>query len=107
MLKRGVLVVKGVLPPSEASEILSDLEAYMRANGEDPSDPGKTFYEVYWSRAQFRARSHPNLLSAQRALLGLWAARPDLDQAVDLSRPLMYIDRFRMRKPGVRGSVPC
>ena len=25
---------------------------YMEQNGEDPHDNGKTFYEVYWSKAQ-------------------------------------------------------
>ena len=40
------------------------------------------------------------MIAVHRALLQLWSLDPDTDSAVDLRQPLMYIDRFRMRKPG-------
>ncbi len=100
MRKRGVLVVKNVFAPWEVSEILSELKNYMKKNGEDPESEEQTFYEIYWSKAQFRARSHQNMLQVQRALLDMWAKDSMLDEAVDLGQLLMYVDRFRMRKPG-------
>ena len=67
----------------------------------------QSVYEIYWSKSQMRARTHPNMYVVMKALLGLWHALPE-DQNVDiaeesglnLSQPLMYVDRLRMRPPG-------
>ncbi|TRY78133.1 hypothetical protein TCAL_15298 [Tigriopus californicus] len=98
--KRGVIIVRNLLDQSTAKEILSDLKEYMRDNGEDPDDPQAIFFEIYWSKAQIRARQHANMVQIQKLLLSLWNRNPDMDGTVDLSKPSMYLDRFRMRKPG-------
>ncbi|KAH9845410.1 Isopenicillin N synthase-like, partial [Teratosphaeria destructans] len=56
-------------------------------------------YELYWSPAQVRARSHPNLLAAQRFLLSFWHSR-DPDARLSTRHPVVYADRLRMRAPG-------
>jgi len=47
-----------------------------------------------------KARQHPNLVATQKALLSLWHRRKESDVEVDLSKPLMYVDRLRIRPPG-------
>ena len=78
----------------------------------------QTFNETYgidfsWTKPQVQARSHPNLLAAIVWLNNLYHAQvPDAGKSekneqlantmkgVDLSTPLTYADRFRIRKPG-------
>jgi hypothetical protein len=50
--KRGILIVRSVLSQEEAINYLCQLTDYMEANNEDPKKIGKTFFEVYWSKAQ-------------------------------------------------------
>ncbi len=45
-----------------------------------------------------KARQHPNLVAVQKALLDLWHSNGMND--VDLTKPLMYVDRLRIRPPG-------
>ena len=60
----------------------------------------QTVYEIYWSKPQMRARQHPNMFAVQKALLGLWHKSEDKEVEVDLEKPVMYIDRLRIRPPG-------
>ena len=66
-------------------------------------------YEIYWSKSQMRARTHPNMHAVMKALLGLWHSLPEEDaesakiaeeSGLNLTQPLMYVDRLRMRPPG-------
>ena len=41
-----------MLSKEVANQYHRSLVDYMEQNGEDPHDNGKTFYEVYWSKAQ-------------------------------------------------------
>ena len=41
-----------MLSKEEAASFYDQLTDYMENNGEDPKAVGKTFYEVYWSKAQ-------------------------------------------------------
>ena len=58
---------------------------------------------VSWTKSQVRARSHPNVLSATLWLNNMYHSKSGekLDD-VDLQTPLMYADRFRIRRPGVQ-----
>ena len=60
----------------------------------------QTVYEIYWSKSQMRARQHANMYTVQKALLGLWHQSDDNEVDVDLQKPLMYVDRLRIRQPG-------
>lgn len=59
----------------------------------------KQAYEIYWSKAQVQARSHPNVLATQKALMSkLYHAEPSVP--LSLKSPVSYADRLRIRKPG-------
>ena len=98
--RAGVGVVRGVVDEREARGLKDDVRAYIAANPHTkafpPDDP--QVWEVYWSAAQVRARSHPNLLATQRFLMGFW--RADEDALISVDHPVSYADRLRLRQPG-------
>ena len=121
--KRGVLIVRGVIPAKEIEEMMSELVKYMYENKAFPKGgingtqvrklfigiTGKktqslvvqSVYEVYWSKSQMRARQHPNLHAVMLAMLDLWHVSGDKESVdVDLKKPAMYVDRLRIRPPG-------
>ena len=54
-----------------------------------------------WTRPQVQARAHPNVLKASAWLNNLYHAKSgNTLEGVDLSVPLTYADRFRIRHPG-------
>ncbi|KAG6825658.1 hypothetical protein H0H93_000425, partial [Arthromyces matolae] len=63
----------------------------------------KQFFMLYWTKPQIEARSHPNMLKASAWLNNLYHAKKSdqPSQGVDLSTPLTYADRFRIRRPGL------
>ncbi|KAI2465361.1 DUF1479-domain-containing protein [Annulohypoxylon bovei var. microspora] len=99
--KRGVAVIRGVVPEDEARSFKDEIEEYVRQNPQTKAFPqdNPQVYELYWSAPQLRARAHPNLLRAQAALMKLWHMS-DPDSAISMSQPLAYADRVRIRQPG-------
>ncbi|KAK8875275.1 DUF1479 domain protein [Apiospora arundinis] len=100
--KRGVAVVKGVIPRDEARAYKSEIEEYVRQNPSTrafpPEDP--QVYELYWSSPQVKVRAHPNFLKAQTLLMQhLWHSSSDT-ALISTSQPLAYADRLRIRQPG-------
>ncbi|CAO1638280.1 unnamed protein product [Sympodiomycopsis kandeliae] len=102
--KRGVVVIKNVIPEEQVLQWKSDIQAYaLRNNARGFPESNPQVYELYWSKAQVLARSNPNLLNASQAILSLWQqSSSDLnpDSMADLSQPLTYADRLRIRQPG-------
>ena len=88
-----IRLVKG-WPPSPVSRFPKLTPAYVGS----PADK-MVFYEIYNSKAQIAARTHPALVSVQRALCELWHAS-DPTTPVSLTTPLTYFDRLRIRNPG-------
>ena len=88
------------MPQDEALEMKESLKAYIRANPQTKAFPADNpqVYELYWSRSQIKARSHPNLLKAQRFLLSFWHSKDP--NALVSTEPIVYADRLRMRQPG-------
>ncbi|KAI1170604.1 DUF1479 domain protein [Nemania sp. FL0916] len=99
--KRGVAVIRGVIPEDEARGYKSEIEDYVKLNPSTKAFPqgNPQVYELYWSRPQLRARSHPNLLLTQQSLMSIWHA-PSPSASISLSQPLTYADRLRIRQPG-------
>ncbi|KAI1812500.1 DUF1479 domain protein [Poronia punctata] len=99
--KRGVAVVRNVIPESEARSYKNDIEEYLRLNPSTKAFPqvNPQVFELYWSSPQIRARAHPNLLKAQNRLMNIWESS-NPDSAVSLSQTLSYADRLRIRQPG-------
>ncbi|GAP90875.2 putative duf1479 domain protein [Rosellinia necatrix] len=99
--KRGVAVIRGVIPEGEARAYKSEIEDYVQQNPWTKGFPqtNPQVYELYWSAPQIRARAHPNLLKAQSKLMSLWQSS-DPESAISLSQNLAYADRVRIRQPG-------
>ncbi|KAJ6093520.1 hypothetical protein N7486_008809 [Penicillium sp. IBT 16267x] len=102
--KRGVAIIRGVVPEAEARGYKEEIEAYARANPATkafpPNDP--QVYELYWSHPQVRARSHANMLETQRFLMSFWHSS-ESDAMISPVHPVTYADRLRIRQPGDAG----
>jgi len=98
--KRGSVVIRDVVDDAEALGWKKQVLEYVRENPQVKGFPAdnKQVFELYWSRPQVLARSHPNLLKTSQALLSLFNSEPN-DQ-VSLSTPVSYADRLRIRLPG-------
>jgi len=98
--KRGVAIIRNVIPLSEALEWKEDLRRYIADNPHTKAFPtdNPQVYELYWSATQMRVRLHPNMLSTQRFLMSFWH-HPD-ETPISLQHPTAYADRLRMRQPG-------
>ncbi|KAI6791528.1 DUF1479-domain-containing protein [Hortaea werneckii] len=99
--KRGVAVVRNVIPQQEALDLKQELRGYIAANPQTKAFPPENpqVYELYWSPAQIKARAHPNLIKAQRFLMEFWHSN-DPNALISSSHPTTYADRLRMRLPG-------
>lgn len=99
--KRGVAVIRNVIPEQEALDLKQELREYIAANPQTKAFPPENpqVYELYWSPTQIKARSHPNLIKAQRFLMEFWHSK-DPNALVSGSHPTIYADRLRMRLPG-------
>lgn len=95
----GTAVVQGVVPRYEAEAWLQQVQAYVAANPQVRGFPAddKQVFEIYWSKPQLAARSHPRALAAQRALLSLFSVPPSAEVSLT---PISYADRLRVRHPG-------
>ncbi|KAK9462053.1 uncharacterized protein V1516DRAFT_711491 [Lipomyces oligophaga] len=94
--KRGIVVIKNVIPPDEAGRLLEDTE---RICGE----PGP-IHDIFWSKPQLQARSHPNMLRVQSALMSLWrSSKPNI--MISTNHPVTYADRIWHDKTAVCNSL--
>jgi hypothetical protein len=99
--KRGCVVVRNVYDQTEARSYKEDIESYIKQNREVITgfpEQNPQVFELYWSRAQVKARSHKNFTKTTMALNHLWHATDDT--VIDLSKNLVYCDRLRIRSPG-------
>ncbi|KAI5310906.1 hypothetical protein KEM55_002373 [Ascosphaera atra] len=99
---RGTVVIRGVLPKSEALDLKQEAREYIAANQSKvkafPAD-SPAVYELYWTPSQVKARAHPRMLQTQLGLQKLWhSSNPDTE--ISTSYPVTYADRFRIRNPG-------
>ncbi|KIK58621.1 hypothetical protein GYMLUDRAFT_45222 [Collybiopsis luxurians FD-317 M1] len=98
----GVVVVTGAVPKEEALSWKQSILDYVNLNrdrvrGFPAEDP--QIFELYNTKAQTLARTHPNILNTQKSLLGLWHTS-DPRTEISLDTPISYFDRLRIRKPG-------
>lgn len=101
--KRGAAVIRGVIPEDEARSYKFEIEEYVHRNPHTRGFPAHNpqVIELYWSAPQMKARTHPNLLATQTALMTkLWHVGSDPTAPISLRVPLSYADRLRIRQPG-------
>ncbi|PGH13102.1 hypothetical protein AJ80_06474 [Polytolypa hystricis UAMH7299] len=99
--KRGVAVIRGVVPSDIARSYKGEIEAYIKANPSTKAFPENDpqVFELYWSKPQISARSHPNVIATQRFLMNFWHTNSN-DALISPTHPLTYADRLRIRQPG-------
>jgi Protein of unknown function (DUF1479) len=99
-LKRGVAVIRNVVDTNTALGWKSQIRDYVAKNPHTKAFPANNpqVFELYWSAAQLRARSHPNLQDTERFLMSFWTASPE--SPISLRHPVTYADRLRIRQPG-------
>lgn len=99
--KRGVAVIRNVIPQQEVLDMKEELRGYIKANPHTKAFPPENpqVYELYWSPSQIKARAHPNLIESQKFLMSFWHSG-DPNALISSSHPTMYADRLRMRLPG-------
>ncbi|TFK50216.1 DUF1479-domain-containing protein [Heliocybe sulcata] len=100
--RRGCVVIHDVVDRAKATAWQRDLKEYVKVNPV-PGFPeeDKQFFQLYWTGPQVKARADPNVLNATKWLNNLYHIQSKEDTAgVDLSTPLAYADRFRIRHPG-------
>ncbi|KAI0009431.1 DUF1479-domain-containing protein [Xylariaceae sp. FL0662B] len=99
--KRGVAIIRRVVPPNVALSWKEETREYLRHNphtqGFPSHDPQR--YEMFWSPGQVRARADSRVLEAQRFAMGAWHSS-NADALVSTNHPVAYADRFRIRRPG-------
>ncbi|KAG0701148.1 hypothetical protein DFH29DRAFT_982816 [Suillus ampliporus] len=97
--KCGVVVVTGAVPEEEALQWKASVKEYIAANPVKgfPADNIQA-YELYNTKPQIAARTHPAILRTQQELLQLWY--DPSNKHVDFSTPISYFDRLRIRTPG-------
>lgn len=101
--RKGSLVIKDIVDDEQAIAWKKSLEDFISNNPDVDGFPhdDKQFFMLYWTKSQLEARSHPNMLTASAWLNNLYHAEAGQKMdGVDLSSPLSYADRFRIRHPG-------
>ncbi|KAG5638108.1 hypothetical protein H0H81_001786 [Sphagnurus paluster] len=102
--RQGSVVIKDIVPDAEAIRWKQLLDEFVKTNPDAEGTPvnDKQFFQLYWTKSQVEARAHPNVLAACVWLNHLYHTKDGgVTEAVDLTTPLTYADRFRIRHPGI------
>jgi hypothetical protein len=99
--RRGTFVLRNVVPRDEASQWKEDLRDFVSKNPNAEGTPADNpqYFQIFYTKPQVAARAHSNILAAQTWCNQLYSHSSEAEP-VDLSAPLTYVDRFRMRQPG-------
>jgi hypothetical protein len=100
----GSVVVRNVIPKNEARELKVELDSYLE-NNPKVKEANTNMYHLFWTPSQLKARSHPNMIKLQQALMSVWHCRDSDSQEVSTKFPLAFADRFRIRPPGSQMSL--
>ncbi len=100
ILKRGVFLVKNVIPKEETEAFKEDVHNFVKENSNTSGFPKENpvVFELYWSKRQIVTRSHPNLRKTTRFANKLWHASSETEVCLDQN--ISYADRLSMRYPG-------
>ncbi|TFK45112.1 hypothetical protein BDQ12DRAFT_695360 [Crucibulum laeve] len=100
--KTGTIVITGAIPQDEALAWKQSIRDYALANADRvkgfPPENIQVF-ELYNTKAQTLARTHPGLINTHKFLLSLWHTS-DPNTPISLRTPISYYDRLRIRQPG-------
>ncbi|KAI1106160.1 DUF1479-domain-containing protein [Jackrogersella minutella] len=99
--KRGVAIIRRVVPSNVALSWKEETQDYLRHNPPTKGIPAHDpqMYELFWSPGQVRARADSRLLEVQRFIMNIWHSRNE-HALVSSNHPVAYADRIRIRRPG-------
>lgn len=107
--KRGVAIVRKVVPQNVALSWKEETQEYLRHNPPTKGIPARDpqLYELFWGPGQVRARADSRVLEVQRFVMNMWHSNSEA-ALVSSNHPVAYADRMRMRRPGDTslGSAP-
>ncbi|CAM9473454.1 unnamed protein product [Choristocarpus tenellus] len=93
--RRGIIVVRGVVPEATALKWRDSVLEYLEINGHSTHHPGVR--SLFWSQAQVQAREHTGVRNVLSALNRLW--KPDASSVIDLTKSLSSCDRLFVGRP--------
>lgn len=105
---KGCVVIRDVIDDQQAIAWRHNLQDFVAANPDVEGFPSenKQFFQLFWTKPQIEARAHPNMLKVSTWLNQIYRYDGELERdGVDLSEPLSYADRLRMRHPGVQWDI--
>ncbi|KAK0494059.1 hypothetical protein EDD18DRAFT_1403122 [Armillaria luteobubalina] len=105
---KGCVIIRNVIDDRQAIAWRHNLQDFVAANPDVEGFPSenKQFFQLFWTKPQVEARAHPNMLKASTWLNQIYHYDGELERdGVDLSEPLSYADRLRMRHPGVQWDI--
>ncbi|KAF3764336.1 hypothetical protein M406DRAFT_339962 [Cryphonectria parasitica EP155] len=95
----GAAVIHHIVSEDEAGTWTESLDEYLRYNPHTKVSPPEhpEVYELFWSLAQLSARAHPNMLAAQKILMGhCWKhTAASGSTAASTNHPVVYADQLR------------
>ncbi|KAB5549958.1 hypothetical protein GE09DRAFT_1174693 [Coniochaeta sp. 2T2.1] len=108
--KRGVGIIRGVVPHETAVAWKQELDDYIWTNPQTRTSTCSSLpkehavYKLFWSPAQIKARAHPNVLAAQKFAMSHWsspgprspssASSVSAPPLVSHTTPVSYADRI-------------
>jgi hypothetical protein len=103
--KRGVIIVRGMVPKDEVDEIYEVLKEYLRENGEMKKDhtppgankPARHYFNVYWSKAQVKTNWMPHIQIIYYVRINLYLYPIGHEDSVGLSVCKVHISATRWR----------
>lgn len=110
--RRGVAVIRGVVPRATALAWRQDVEEYIFANSQTHTTSSSSHvtrhatYDLFWCPAQIQARAHPNVLTAQKFAMSHWRVpsqhiprpAPVTAPFVSVTSPVTYADRLLVQR---------
>ncbi|KAI1774595.1 DUF1479-domain-containing protein [Hypoxylon cercidicola] len=99
--KRGVAIVRKVVPTNVALSWKEETQEYLRHNPPTKGIPARDpqLYELFWGPGQVRARADSRVLEVQRFVMNMWHSNNET-ALVSSNHPVAYADRIRIRRPG-------
>ncbi|EJD02244.1 DUF1479-domain-containing protein [Fomitiporia mediterranea MF3/22] len=105
--RRGTVLIKNVIDDDQVVLWREELESFVKINPVEGFPEGdKQFFQLHWTKPQIQARAHPNVLQVSTWLNKFFhvnskeKAQAKILKGVEMSIPLSYADRFRIRHPG-------
>lgn len=100
--KRGAVVVRNLVDRAVAAEYKASIQEYIQRHREHltgfPEDNPQV-WELYWTKAQTKARGHPHFNTTAIALNHLWHTNGNNNVPIDFTKNVTYCDRLRIREP--------